>query len=303
MDPQVAIVIVSYNTRDLLLECVASAFESAQDRSVHLVVVDNASEDGSYEAVRDAYPRATAIRNPANLGFGAACNQGIRATSSPLVLLLNSDARLTPQAFGAMCDCLEQNARCGAAGCRLIDSVGSEVINTRNFLTPLNQALELAGIKLLRGRLQRTRRPKPDRHDCTVDWIDGACLMLRRAALEGAGLFDERFFMYSEDEDLCFRLRKLGWLVCFCGEGTAVHHGAASTRLKKAEMLRSFYVSQMLFLSKHRRPPSAFLYSVLMKTVLGLKHWLLRDVHRRKIAGEQLRAFKEATRQARNAHR
>lgn len=296
MDLQVAIVVVSYNTRELLLECLASVVESTQDRSVQLVVVDNASEDGSCEAVQDAYPNATTIRNTTNLGFGAACNQGISATLSRFVLLLNSDARLTAQAFQAMSDCLEQNEGCAAAGCRLIDAAGAEVINTRKFLTPLNQAFELAGIKFGVSRLRRTGRPNLDRNDCSVDWIDGACLMLRRAALDEVGLFDERFFMYSEDEDLCFRFRKRGWLVCFCGAGTAVHRGAASSRLNKDDMLRQFYLSQMLFLSKHRSRRSSFFYSVLMKAVLVFKQWLSPDAHRRETAEEQLMALKEATR-------
>ena len=297
MDPQVAVVVVSYNTRDLLLECLASVVGSTQGRSTQLVIVDNSSEDGSYEAIREAYPHATAIRNSTNLGFGAACNQGFKATDAPFILLLNSDARLTAQAFHALCDCLQQNERCGAAGCKLIDAAGAEVINTRNFLTPLNQAFELTGIELGLGGLQRTRRPNLDRNlaDCSVDWIDGACLMLRRAALDEAGFFDERFFMYSEDEDLCFRLRKRGWLVCFCGAGTAVHHGAASSQLNRIDMLRHFYLGQMLFLLKHRGPCSALLFTIATKIDLVLKRLLLRDGSRREAAREHLRALREAS--------
>jgi len=297
MDPQVAVVVVSYNTRDLLLECLASVVESTRGKSAQLVVVDNSSEDGSYQAVREAYPHATAICNSTNLGFGAACNQGFKATDASFILVLNSDARLTAQAFHALCYCLEQNERCGAAGCKLIDAAGAEVINTRNFLTPLNQAFELTGIEVGLGSLQRTRRPNPGRNlaDCSVDWIDGACLMLRRAALDEAGFFDERFFMYSEDEDLCFRLRKRGWLVCFCGAGTAVHHGAASSRLNKIDMLRHFYLSQILFLLKHRGPCSAFLFAATMKIVLVLKRLLSRDGSRREAASEHLRALREAS--------
>lgn len=293
---QVAVIVVSYNTRELLLDCLTSVLESTQGRNIELVIVDNASEDGSYEAVREAYPDACMIQNSANLGFGAACNQGIRATNSRFILLLNSDARLTPRALQTLCECLERDERCGAAGCRLIDAAGAEVINTRNYLTPLNQAFELAGIKLGLGRLRRTRRPNLDRDlaDCSVDWIDAACLMLRRAALDETGLFDERFFMYSEDEDLCFRLRKRGWLVCFCGSGTAVHHGAASSRHNRVEMLRHFYLSQMLFLSKHSSQRSTSFYEILMKTVLVLKQRLLRDARRRKTAEEHLMALKEA---------
>lgn len=294
--PHVAIVVVSYNTRGLLLDCLASVFENTQDVSIEVVVIDNASEDGSYEAVREAYPQAIATRNSTNIGFGAACNQGITATSSPFILLLNSDARLTTQAFKVLCDCLEQKERCGVAGCRLINAAGAAVNNTRNFLTPLNQTFEIAGIKLTSRRLQRSYQPSLDRNlvDCSVDWIDGACLMLRRAALDEIGLFDERFFMYSEDEDLCFRLRKQGWLVCFCGAGTAVHHGAASSEPNRVDMLGHFYLSQMLFLSKHRRHGSAFFYAAAMRAVLVLKQILLRDSHRRERAREQLTALKEA---------
>ena len=112
--PQVAVVVVSYNTRDLLIGCLASVVESTSPANIEMVVVDNASEDGSYEAVRDVYPQAIAMRNSANLAFGAACNQGIGATSAPFILLLNSDARLTTQAFHALHDCLERNERTGA---------------------------------------------------------------------------------------------------------------------------------------------------------------------------------------------
>jgi len=300
---QVAVVIVSYNTRDLLLECLASVFESTKDASLEVVVVDNASEDGSYEAVRNVFPQATAIRNAENLGFGAACDQGMEGTGAPFILLLNSDARLTASAFEALCDCLEKNERCGAAGCKLIDSAGTEVPNTRNFLTPLNQALESAGLRLNSRRLQRTHQPKLDSNnaDCSVDWIDGACLMLRREALDQVGLFDERFFMYSEDEDLCLRLKRGGWSVCYCGGATAIHHGAASTGQARGEMLRQFYTSQMLFLEKHRGGRSALGYALAMKCVLLLKSRLAQDGRRRATAREKLRALRDALRLRRAA--
>ena len=296
MDLQVAVVVVSYNTKELLLECLTSVAESTQNKRIELVVVDNASEDGSYDAVRETFPDATAIRNATNLGFGAACNQGINATNSPFILLLNSDARLTAQAYQALFDCLNLEPRCAAAGCGLKDAAGIEKINTRNFLTPFNQVGELAGLKIGSRLLRRTRRPNLGRNlmDCAVDWIDGACLMLRRAALDECGVFDERFFMYSEDEDLCFRLRKQEWLVCFCGTASAYHVGAASTRRNRSDMLRQFYLSQMLFLRKHRSRRSAFLYAILMKIILILKHWFLRDARRRENASENLAALREA---------
>src|SRR2546423_10329461 len=294
--PQVAVVVVSYNTRDLLISCLSSVIESTRPADVEIVVVDNASNDGSLEAVRHTYPQVITIANPANLGFGVACNQAIRASTAPFILLLNSDATITPKSFQALYETMSANAQCGAAGCRIVNSAGSETTNTRNFLTPFNQALEQAGVmgRIKWKYLRRNHRPTPDQNelDCSVDWIDGACLMIRRAALDEVGLFDKEFFIYSEDEDLCFRLRKHGWTICYSAKGNVRHHGAASTSQNRFDMLRHFYSSQMLFLSKHRSHASAFLYAIAMKTVLFIKASLLRDKSRRETTREQLRALR-----------
>ncbi|HVQ36733.1 MAG TPA: glycosyltransferase family 2 protein [Pyrinomonadaceae bacterium] len=297
--PQVAVIVVSYNTRDLLVSCLASVFDSTGSADIEIVVVDNASTDGSLESVRQTYPPLVTIANPANLGFGAACNQAIRATTAPFILLLNSDATITPECFQTLREVLSSDPKCGAAGCRIVNSAGAETLNTRNFLTPLNQALEQSGMMGWTSwkYLRRTHRPILDKtnQDCSVDWIDGACLMLRRAALDEVGLFDEAFFMYSEEEDLCFRLRQRSWAICYSANGTARHHGGASTSQNKADMLRHFYASQMLFLSKHRGR-SAGLYAMSMKTILLFKSLLSTDPGRREIARAQLRALDEASR-------
>jgi GT2 family glycosyltransferase len=274
--PQVAIIVVSYNTRDLLLACLASIESSAIGADIEIVVVDNASTDGSPDAVARAYPRAALIENAENIGFGAACNRAVEATRSPLILLLNSDAELTAEAFEALCDTMKARDDCGAAGCRMVNARGESLVSTRYFLTPFNQAIEQAGFPSglnIRG-LNRTYRPKPDESgvDCGVDWVEGACLMLRREAIAETGLFDERFFMYSEEEDLCRRLRRGGWAVCYSARGGAVHHGGASSEGKRQEMLLQFYKSQILFLHKHRGRLAVALYSAAMKALLTVKH-------------------------------
>jgi GT2 family glycosyltransferase len=298
--PQVAVIVVSYNTRDLLLECLSSVIQSTASAEVEIVVVDNGSSDASVEAVRQTYPQVATILNETNLGFGVACNQAIKASVAPLILLLNSDARLTPESFDTLCDAIRLNNRCGAAGCRIVNSDGVETTNTRNFLTPFNQALELLGFvgRLNSRYLKRSYRPNPDHNqlDCKVDWVDGACLMLRRLALDEVGIFDEQFFMYSEDEDLCFRLRSHGWTVCYSAGGSSIHHGAASTMQNKSEMLRQFYSSQILFLTKHRGKVSAQLYLVSMKTVLLLKRLVhpLFSRNRGRESAERLIALSQA---------
>jgi GT2 family glycosyltransferase len=293
--PQVSIIVVSYNTRALLLECLASAVESSEGASVELIVVDNASTDGSFEAARERFPQAAIIRNETNRGFGAACNQAIKIASAPFVLLLNSDARLTTEAFRALSDCISSNHRCGAAGCRMTNAQGETINNARRFLTPLNQAFELLGISGA-GRFSRTHQLRLDRDqtDCSVDWIDAACLILNRAALDEAGLFDEQFFMYSEDEDLCYRLKSAGWLVCFSARGAAIHHGGASSAQNRFQMLCQFYSSQMLFLSKRRGRASVMIYKLAMKAALTLKRLAESNERRRKELAERLAAFRRA---------
>lgn len=292
----VAVVIVSYNTKELTLKCVASAIESAGDASLEIVVVDNASDDKSAGAIKAAFPQARVIANERNAGFGAACNQAIRETIAPFVLLLNSDARLTAEAFRDLSDAMKADPRCGAAGCRLLDDEGAEAVRARNFLTPLNQAAEYAGLaRILNWRyFQRAHRPNLDlkKLDCSVDWIDGACLLVRRSALDEVGLFDERFFMYSEDEDLCFRLKQSGWKICYSAAGAAFHRGAASSAQNRFEMLKEFYRSQMLFLFKHRGRASVAVFNFAMKSVFTLKRLLKKS--RRKQMQEHLAALGDA---------
>jgi GT2 family glycosyltransferase len=289
---QFAVIVVSYNTRDLLLECLSSVIGSTDYAQVEIVVVDNSSRDQSAEAVCQAYPEVNIIRNESNLGFGAACNQGIRATGAPFILLLNSDARLTGESFHALCDAVNLNDSCGAAGCRIVTPDGVETTNTRNFLTPFNQALELLGVvgRISSRFLKRTYRPTvdPNQIDCAVDWIDGACLMLRRSALDKVGLFDEQFFMYSEDEDLCLRLKKSGWTICYSASGSVVHHGAASSSQNEQEMLVEFYTSQMRLLAKHHGAFSALLYMTNMCAVLMIKRAGARILPGKKINNERL---------------
>lgn len=271
----IAVAVISHNTRDLLLECVASVAEATHKVEAEIVVVDNASTDGSAEAVARVYPQVILLANSANLGFGSACNQAIARTSSPFVLLLNGDTRVNAPAIVAMQGCMESHPRCAAAGCALVNAAGARVANTRNFLNPLNQALELVGITRRAGPrfLRRSRRPHENTPgcDCSVDWIEAACLMVRRSALDEVGLFDERFFMYSEDEDLCFRLKRAGWSVCFCGEPAVVHHGSASTAQYRSQMLREFYLSQMRFLAKNRSERAARWYVTATKLALAFK--------------------------------
>jgi GT2 family glycosyltransferase len=283
-----AVVVVSYNTRELLLSCLASvvsAAETVRTAAISIVVVDNASSDGSLEAVRKAYPTGPAesaaphvatIGNPTNRGFAAACNQAIGGTTEPFVLLLNSDAELGAEALAALWRCMEARPRCAAAGCVVRRLDGTTQTTTRRFLTPLNQAAELllGPTEMLAGRLARSARPNPDQDsiDDRIDWIDGACLLLRREALDAIGLLDEGFFMYGEDEDLAYRLRRAGWSVCFTAAGAVTHVGGASAARERDAMRRQFYLSQLLLLVKHHGRAAATRFALAMRLALWAKH-------------------------------
>ena len=302
--PNVAVVIVSFNTKQLLFECLESVRSSPGPASTDMVVVDNASDDGSPDMVRRYYPEAQLICNSTNLGFARASNQGIRSTSAPFLLLLNSDARLSRSTIEALLSCLLSSDSCAAAGCLVFDQAGRDQPTTWHFLTPFNQALELVGLNRfpLRG-FSRRYKPQPDPNglDCSVDWIEASCLLLRRAALDRVGTFDERFFMYSEDEDLCWRLRRSGWLICHSNRGHAVHSGGASSKHDPFLNLCHFYRSQYLLLMKQRGPISAQLYLMANEIALLLKrvfHHLQGNHDRLGEARLRWKAIRRASRSA-----
>jgi len=277
--PSVAVVVVSYNTKQITLECLDSVRSSRPPDGIELVVVDNGSQDGTPEMVHHLYPEARLLQNTSNLGFAAACNQGIRSTSAPFVLLLNSDARISDSTIDSLLFCMRSSDQCAAAACSLLDATGRVRRSTFRFLTAFNQALELVGVaRLAPARFRRSRRPRPDANglDRSVDWIEASCLILRRAALEQVGLLDERFFMYSEDEDLCWRLRRSGWLVCYTDRGRAIHLGGESAKQNPFQSMCHFYRSQYLLLMKHRGGLSAHAYILANRTALLLKYFWYR---------------------------
>ena len=272
---RVAIVVVSFNTRELLLECLSSATRHAPEADI--ILVDNASVDGSVVAARHEFPAIRIIENHQNLGFAAACNQAIRSVDSDFFLLLNSDAVLTEGAVSGLLQSMTANPRAGAAGCLIVDAAGSPCVTAMKFLTPWNQALELLGIKI--PGLRRKLSPVcMEPGDYFVDWIEGSCLMLRRLALDEIGLLDEQFFMYSEDEDICWRLRRAGWQLCYTTKATVSHIGGASASADRPANLERFYSSQIQLLRKHRGKSQSRLFVIL--TGIALRSKLLRSTAR-----------------------
>jgi GT2 family glycosyltransferase len=253
----IAVAIVNYNTREHLRACLATVQSEAPCETV---VVDNASPDGSVEIVLAEYPWVTLHANKTNLGYGAAANQALSSCTAEYVLLLNSDTLLQAGALMALSDYLDVHPHAAIVGPRLVEEDGTLQASCYPFPTPLNTFLENSRGAIFLGRLIRRHLPIlrnsylrtwPHNAARIVPWVKGAALAIRRTAFEIVGGFDESYFMYFEDADLCYRLHAAGWQVHFAPVTTVVHVGGASTRQRRTEMTVRLLASTIQFYQRH----------------------------------------------------
>ena len=248
-----AIVIVSYNTRDDLARTLDSLASAPPALSHQVVVVDNGSADGSLEMVRGGYPRVVAIDAGANLGFSKANNIGIRATASDLVLLLNSDTEVPRGAIDGLVRALRAHPEAGIAGPRLVDAEGRPELSIGRMISPINElrqkvtgALYDRGWEPVRRRVERALATPQE-----VDWVSGACLLVWRADAEAVGLLDERFFLYTEDVDFCASVRARGRRVRFEPSIEVRHLRGRSRRADPSAASAAYRRSHLAFYAKH----------------------------------------------------
>jgi GT2 family glycosyltransferase len=240
MSPPLTIVIVSFNCRAALRQCLPPL------AAMPVVVVDNASTDGTAAMLQADFPAVHLIANPENRGFAAACNQGLVATTGEFVLLLNPDTRPERRVWERLLEIMAIHPTVGACGPRLLNPDGTLQPSCRAFPTLLVTLADEFG---WRRRSRLSHWP----HDQTraVDQLMGACLLLRRAALDQVGLFDERFFLYFEEVDLCRRLKQAGWEVRFVHDVSLVHTGGQSSQTDRRACLRHRYRSLFAYYRKH----------------------------------------------------
>ena len=212
--PDVSVSLVNTNSRELLLACL----ESLQDVDAEIVVLDNASEDGSAAAVRERFPDVRLIEQRHRAGFGANHNTVIRATTGRYVFVLNEDTTSDDWGFARMVAHLDENPSVAALGPRLVYPDGRPQASAWRFPSPAAAALGLLSL----GRAGIVQSGGSETRD--VDWAMAAALLVRRQALDEVGLFDEGFFIYSEETDLCRRLQKAGWRTQYFPSVTVVHH-------------------------------------------------------------------------------
>jgi len=248
----VDVVVVSYNTRVLTLAAIASLVDARPAALQRVFLVDNASTDGSVAAVRTTFPSVEVIALQKNVGFGAANNQAIRRATAPLVLLLNSDAVVPPGAIDGLVARLEATGAV-AIGPRLVDERGHPEVSFGRMLSPIVEFVQRSRVRVSRRGGARARR-YVDRllaRERDVDWVSGACLLMRRTAALDAGLFDERFFLYEEDVDLCAALRARGGRVVFTPAVTITHLGGRSGRPTDPTGATHYDRSHLAFYEKH----------------------------------------------------
>jgi GT2 family glycosyltransferase len=253
--------LVNTNSRELLLACL----ESLRGTSAEIVVLDNASEDGSADAVRERFPDVRLIAQDFRAGFGANHNTVIRATTRRYVYVLNEDTTADDWGFERMVAFLDAQPHVGALGPRLVYPDGRPQDSAWRFPTPLVSALGLvtlgkAGIKQSGGDT-----PRP------VDWLTGAALLLRREALDEVGVFDEGFFLYSEEVDLQLRLRRAGWEVCFYPEVTVVHHESQFSAGVPERRINEMWRSRHRYWRKHHSAPGARAAALLTGAQYGVR--------------------------------
>ncbi len=265
----VSVIVVSWNVRELLMDCLRSVFDGLRmpaDR-LEVVLVDNASTDGSVEAVRAEFPHVRVIANEENVGFGKANNQALPGCRGRYLLLLNPDTVVMDGAIDGMLAHIDARPRVGALACRLLNTDGSFQRWTAGAFPSARRAavhafcLDRLLPAALRPRSMYLSEDLP--HDAEMDWVSGACMMLRREAV-GDRIFDEAYFMYGEDTDLCHRLGQGGWVVLYSPCATVVHHAGRSMSKQSGEILLTSFKGPRQFYRSRNGPWTVWAYDLMI---------------------------------------
>jgi GT2 family glycosyltransferase len=278
----VSVIVVTYNARPWIERCLESV------RGRELIVVDNGSTDGTPELVRELFPEARLIEQE-NRGLGAGWNEGMRVARGEWLFFLNADAWVVGEGVAALVDVLERNPDAAVAGPRLLNPDGSLQRSLRGFPTPWRLATEYFFLRKLGPRTRLLNAfygaGSPHDHECEAEFLMGAALLVRPQAVDAVGRLDERFFLFSEEVDWCYRFRQAGWRVLFTPAAEVVHVGGASHGGKR---FREQVQGHLLFLDKHCGARSARRARRLLATALTLRGLVF--------TGERGRMYRDAAR-------
>lgn len=285
--PDVSVVIVNWNTRQYLLDCISSLRSETTEATLEIIVVDNGSHDGSQAALRDAFPDVTLIENGANFGFARANNVGFGVATGRYLGLVNTDVIALDGVVDKMVAYLDDHPRVGVAGPRTVNRDLTLRQNCRRFPTLWNAAGDylmlkriLPGVERVAGRTLPASTYRTT-HEAEV--LSGCFMMVRRDAFEEVGPLDEDFFFYGEDTDWCKRFHDAGWTIVYFADAEAIHFGGGSTKAFPVKYYLTMERADLMYWRKHHPAPARWAY-VAMKSVYHLvcsAAWLLPAVLRR----------------------
>jgi N-acetylglucosaminyl-diphospho-decaprenol L-rhamnosyltransferase len=278
--PDISIIILNWNTCDQLVKCLDAINQSGGDLDSEIFVVDNASSDGSQTMVRQRFPHVNLIANTENVGFARGNNQGLAAGRGRYALLVNSDAFVWPGAIQALVSWADLQPQAGIIGAQLLNADGSFQASHTPFPNLWREWLILSGMgRLIYGRWYPSRGPGEDQGPQIVDYVEGACLLVRRKAFEEVGGLDEAYFMYAEEVEWCYAMHAKGWQVWYQPAAKVTHLGGGSSRNRPFQREADLYRSRVRFFRKHYGDMAAELLKLQIYTLTAIKivvHKLLR---------------------------
>ena len=267
---KISVILVSYNTAEMSVEALTCLFASVGPIELEVFVVDNASKDNSVQRIGRSFPQIKMIVNEKNVGFGRANNQVLNQVTGEYVLLLNTDAFIEPDTITKTVNYMQENAKIGVLGVRLVGSDGSQQPSCRHFPKPFNSFVQRLGLEKLFPAVtlvdETNWNPQLSQ---TCDWVPGCYYLVRRAVIDDVGLFDNRYFLYSEEVDHCFATKKAGWLVGYFADATVVHIGGESAKtqgnvLNQAKQLSTLQAeSELIYFRKNHGVFNCILHILL----------------------------------------
>jgi GT2 family glycosyltransferase len=248
---ELSIIIVNWNTKEYLVRCLRSVFETEKQDSWEVFVIDNGSGDGSGEEVKKAFPFVHLIQNEKNLGFAQAVNQGLKNSSGRYILLLNPDTRVKSGAIDRLVAFLDAQPDAGIAGAQLLNTDGSKQNSMANFPSLATELLNKSLLRLLFPK----KFPGKRRHNfkpVEVDSVIGACMMVRRDVVEQVGFLDQDYFLFLEETDWCYRIKKAGWKIYHVPQAEVYHYQGKSAGADKKRARVEYFRSRYHFFKKNR---------------------------------------------------
>lgn len=275
----VSVVIVNWNTRDLLRQTLATLYSETQGINFETIVVDNGSTDRSAEMVRDEFPAVRLISSPVNLGFAGGNNLGFCECRGNYILLLNSDTITLPSTLPGMKALLDKHPEAGCVGCRHLNEDGSLQRSMDTFPSLMNDFLsytDLHRLEIFKPYLLRNFAWWSD-HDVEreIDWVNGACMMVRREILDEVGMLDEGYFIYAEEVDWCYRIKQAGWRIFFTPNAEIIHLGGKAMDRVPDKRIILKYKGQYRFYSKHYTTWKRVVFRLLVSMIALLRIFLI----------------------------